>query len=125
MEIENLDLEKVKEVIVNWAREKPFITKIYLFGSRVAGFSKKTREAVRPDSDLDIAIEFDRISAEEDYLTTWTAEKKIWRKELLTLLGISKENHLSLNRYHPEETPEIHRYLKEGSTLIYSSSAIK
>jgi predicted nucleotidyltransferase len=85
MIIESLDLEKAKSVIVDWAKSKTFITKVYLFGSRVSGTSKKTGMPVRPDSDLDIAIEFNNFSRTEDSFTTWTFESSKWHKELLNL----------------------------------------
>lgn len=121
MRIEELDLDSAKEIIIKWAKDKPFITKVYLFGSRVTGVSKKTDRPVRADSDLDIAIEFNAISKEEDTFTTWISEGENWRKELLCLLGFSKKEHLSLDWYHPKETPNINQYIKDGSILIYFS----
>lgn len=123
MEIENLDLDRAKKIIIDWAKEKPFITKIYLFGSRVTGISKKTGKTVSADSDLDVAIEFEKISTDENCLTTWTADSKTWHKELLGLLGFSKDEHLDLERYDPNETPHMDQYLKDSSILLYSSTS--
>jgi len=121
MRIEKLDLEKAKEIIIKWAKSKPFITKVHLFGSRISGISKKTGEPVKPDSDLDVAIEFNSVFKNEDPFTTWIADGKEWHKELLDLLGFSKDEHLDLERYHPTETPHLDGYLKDNSILIYSS----
>ena len=119
--MDDINLDKAKEIIIAWAKAKPFITKVYLFGSRVAGISKKTGEAVRPDSDLDVAIEFDKFSDKEDPFTTWIFEKKNWHKELLDLLGFSKNEQLHLECHRAGETPQVAQYLKDSSLLIYSN----
>lgn len=121
MKIEELNLGKAKSIIIKWAQAKPFITKVYLFGSRITSNSKKTGMPVRPDSDLDVALEFTRISQDEDYLTTWTCESKKWHKELLVLLGFASDKDLDLERLHETETPHVAQYIKEGSELIYTS----
>ena len=119
MQIENLDLEKAKEIIIKWSEAKPFITRVHLFGSRVSGVSRKTGKAVRPDSDLDIAIEFTPFR-NEDYLTTWIFEKEKWHKELLGLLGFLKDEHLDLEHYN-HNTTHVAKYLKDNSIVIYTS----
>ncbi len=121
MKIEDLDLKKAKNIIIKWAQAKPFITQVYLFGSRITGNSKKTGLSIRPDSDLDVALEFLRISQEEDLLTTWTCEAKTWHKELLGLLGFANEKDLHLEWLYKIETPRVAQYIKEGSELIYTS----
>lgn len=116
-----LNLGKAKNIIIKWAQAKPFITKVYLFGSRITGNSKKTGMPVRPDSDLDVALEFTKISQGEDYLTTWVCESRKWHKELLGLLGFESDKDLDLERFHETETPHIVQYIKEGSELVYIS----
>ena len=118
--MDNINLDKAKEIIIKWAKAKPFITKVYLFGSRVTGISKKTGKAVRPDSDLDIAIEFDGFSDKEDSFTTWIFEKRNWRKELLNLLDFLKDEQLHLECHRASETPHVGQYLKDSSLFIYS-----
>ena len=113
------NLEKVRQIIVGWARTNNHITKVYIFGSRVSGFSKKTGQPVRADSDLDVAVEFDKFDEDDDCLTTWVCEADKWRKELSEKLNLPKEIKLSLDRHHPTETPHVHKYLKDGSILIY------
>ena len=119
MKIEEFDLSRAKEIIIRWAASKLFITKVYLFGSRITGINRKTGELVRPDSDLDVAIEFDNVYETEDAFTTWIADGKKWHKELLTLLCFSKYDDLDLERCHPTETPHIVEYIKKDSLLIY------
>ena len=121
MKIEELDLRKAKSIIIKWFQSKPFITKVYLFGSRITGKSKNTGMPVKLDSDLDVAIELTRISQEEDLLTTWTCEGKKWHKELLDLLGFTNDKDLDLERLCETETPHVVQYIKEGSGLIYTS----
>jgi len=119
MKIESFNLEKAKEIIIEWAKTKEFITKVYIFGSRISGYSKKTGAPVRLDSDLDIAIEFNQINENEDCFTSWVCEAKKWHKELLGLLGFIKEEHLDLEWYHPEETPHMHQFIRDNSIIIY------
>ena len=125
MRIEKLGLDKAKEIIIKWAKGKPFITKVYLYGSRITGISKKTGQPVRPNSDLDVAIEFDKVREREDLLTTWVSDGKRWHDELLSLLGFSEDEHLDLEWHHPGKTHHITKYLKDGSTVIYSSDPQK
>ena len=120
MKIEELNIGKAEGIIIDWAKNKPFITKVYLFGSRISGKSHKTGENFRPDSDLDVAIEFDPIGNDENALTTWTADAKKWKSELLNLLGFSREQDLHLEWYHPEETPRLREYLNAGNRIIYN-----
>jgi len=123
MKIEELDLEVAKEIITNWAKSKNFITKVYLFGSRIAGVTKEGKP-VRSDSDLDVAVEFIPFPG-EDFLTTWVGEVCKWRKELLTLLGFSKKEHLDLQHHHMQTTPHVAEYIKQNSIIIYSSDSNK
>ena len=125
MRIEELDLDKAKEIIIKWAEGKPFITKVYLYGSRITGISKKTGQPVRPDSDLDVAIEFDEVREVEDFLTTWFFNGEKWHKELLNLLGFSKDEHLDLEWCHPTETKHVAEYIESGSIVIYSTNPEK
>ena len=125
MRIENLDLDKAKEIITKWAKGKPFITRVYLFGSRITGISKKTGQPVRPDSDLDVAIEFDKVREGQDLFTTWFFNEEKWHKELLNLLGFSKDEHLDLEWYHPTETEHVAEYIESGSIVIYSTNPEK
>ena len=97
----------------------PFINKVYLFGSRVTGVTKDGKP-VRPDSDLDVAVEFTIFPGDSDFLTTWTFESRKWHSELLSLLGFSKKEHLDLQRHHPTETSHVADYIKQGSIVIYS-----
>lgn len=119
MRIEELDLDEAKEIIIEWAKQKPFITKVHLFGSRISGKSKKTGKAARPDSDLDVAIEFEPFP-KEDRLTTWVCEGKKWHSELINLLGFTEDKHLDLESYHPQETSHVAKYLEECSLIIYT-----
>lgn len=86
--------------------------------------AKKTGKAVRPYSDLDVAIEFNGFSDKEDSFTTWIFEKRNWRKELLDLLDFSKDEQLHLECNRIGETPHVAQYLKDGLLLIYSNDII-
>lgn len=125
MRVEELDLAKAKEIIRKWAKGKPFITKVYLYGSRITGISKKTGQLVRPDSDLDVAIEFAKVRETESLLNTWFFEGEKWHKELVKLLGFSKDEHLDLEWCHPTETEHVAEYIESGSIVIYSTNPEK
>ncbi|MFZ5800950.1 MAG: hypothetical protein ACOY3D_06215, partial [Candidatus Omnitrophota bacterium] len=80
------------------------------------GISKRTGKAVRPDSDLDVAIEFEAFP-HEDRFTTWIGESSKWKKELLGFLGFENEKHLDLQSYYG---PYVTQYVKDGSIIIYT-----
>jgi len=119
MNIEELDLEKAKEIIISWAKSKQFITRVYIFGSRVSGISKKTGKPVRPDSDLDVAIDFEPFR-NEDQFTTWIADSSEWSKELAKLLGFTKDEYLDLQHCNASH---VAKYLEDSSVIIYTKES--
>ena len=87
---------------------------MYIFGSRWRGYSKNG-QPVRPDSDLDVALEFDKLPVDENCLTTWCGEADKWKNELSEILELKDEVKLDLT------WPGLHvyQYLKDSSKLIY------
>ncbi len=120
MKIEELDLEKAKEIIASWAKGRDFISRVHLFGSRLSGYSKKTGEPVRLDSDLDIAIEFDHSLGGEECFQMWMVDSDEWKEELLKLLEFEKTEYLDLQWYHPDMTEHVHQYLKDDSIVCFN-----
>ncbi|MFA5062837.1 MAG: nucleotidyltransferase domain-containing protein [Candidatus Omnitrophota bacterium] len=120
MNLDSFDIERVKEAIKQWAKERPFIKKVYLFGSRVTGIRKDGRP-VGQDSDLDVALQFDPFPGDSNLLTTWVGESKKWHEELLARLQFKDAQGLDLQRYDPVETPHVADYIKKGSVVIYDS----
>lgn len=107
-----MEIPQIGDVVSNWARGKPLIKRVYLFGSRVRGDHK-------PTSDLDIAVELDRSaftgSDETGGLATWMFESEAWRNELKVLIPLE----IQLVRYHPAQTPTVNRGIGRSSQLIY------
>ena len=118
--MENLDLNRVREIIIQWAKERPFIKKVYLFGSRVTGIRQDGRP-VGQDSDLDVAVQFDVFPGDSSLLTTWVGESDKWHEELRVRLGFEDSKSLDLQRYDLKETPHVAEYVEKGSVLIYDS----
>ncbi len=125
MMVEIFDLEQAKKIIIKWAKTNKHIKKVYVFGSRLADCSKKTGQPVRPDSDLDVAVEFDKFCGDDNCLTTWLSEADEWRKELSEKLNLGNKIKLSLEWYHPTETPYVHNYLQDSSEVIYERDTPK
>lgn len=125
MTVENFNLRQAKEIIAQWAKSNIHITKVYVFGSRQSGYSKKTGQSVRPDSDLDVAVEFDKLDTDDNCLTTWLNEADEWRKELSNRLNLGNEIKLHLEWYHSTETPTLHSYLQDSSEVIYERDTPK
>lgn len=70
-----LDLEDAKHALRFWAEGKPFVRRLWIFGSRAKGMQS-------PKSDLDVAVDFDPVGNDEDCVTTWTFEGERWTEEL-------------------------------------------
>jgi len=100
----------MRRKIIVWARSKPFIKKVYLYGSFVKGARKK-------DSDLDIAIEHEKFLKDDDEFTTYFFEKSKWKEDL--------EKNLHFPRVHLEwaKSEHVGRYITQESTLIYEKDS--
>lgn len=107
-----MEVSEVAKVISAWAREKPLIKRIHLFGSRVRGDH-------RPDSDIDIAVELDpdvfQGVDESGGLATWMFEAKGWKRELEEFIYLK----IQLERYHVDQTPTIGKALAQSSQIVY------
>ena len=102
------ELEQAKQVLQSWAATKPFVRRLWIYGSRAKGLQ-------RPESDLDVAIEFDPNDG-ENCLTTWTFEGDSWQKELQQSLPWR----LQLEWYDPGgSTARIENGIRDGGILVY------
>jgi len=70
---------QLKRKLATWARTKPDVIALYVFGSRAAG-------TARPDSDLDLVFEIDDRHETQD--TVLIANSPRWRRELEKLTGL-------------------------------------
>ncbi len=91
--------------IREWAASKPTVKRLWVFGSRLRGTQK-------PASDLDICIEIDPLSTDEEAQIVWTDEKEGWLRELALLTPYK----IHLEMYG---TPKVSEYIENCSMLIY------
>lgn len=103
------ELERAVGIIVEWVGRQPLIRRVFIYGSRVRGTQ-------RPDSDLDVALEFDRGTYDGNCLATWICKAKSWRAELQPKLPWT----LHLEWHDPSGgTPHVAQGLEESSMLVY------
>lgn len=107
-------LEDAVAILKSWAIERPFVRRIFVYGSRARGNHSTV-------SDLDVAIEFDPVEGDWNCLTTWVYEAKKWRKELQSLLPWPL--HLEWND-SGGETPHVAAGLRESSILVYEREGL-
>jgi predicted nucleotidyltransferase len=104
-----MDINTIKRKLSEWARSEPLINKVYIFGSRA-------REDYREDSDLDMAIEINKLSYDEEVLATWINEKDRLERRLLTLFPSLK---LQIELLDNEQTPTVLSGIKRSVILVY------
>jgi predicted nucleotidyltransferase len=73
------ELRPAAQAWVGWATTKPFIRRLWIFGSRARGQG-------RPDSDLNVAVEIDPVGTDENAYTSFVHDAGNWRAELQPLL---------------------------------------
>jgi predicted nucleotidyltransferase len=106
------ELEGIKQTLRSWGEARSFVRRLWIYGSRA-------RALHRPDSDLDVAIEFDPNEG-ENCLTTWTFQGDAWEKELQQSLPLR----LQLEWYDPDgSTPRIESGIRDGGILVYRRAA--
>lgn len=95
-----MELSQIARLVSWWARGKPLVKRVYLFGSRVRGDHG-------PDSDVDIAVELDpavfRGVDESGGLATWMFETKEWKEELEKLIPL-KVNSSAITRIRRQQS---------------------
>lgn len=110
-----MDVPQISELLASWARGKPLVKRLYIFGSRARGDH-------RTDSDIDIAVELDPAvfqgSDESGGLATWMFETKAWKAEIEKLLPFP----VQLERFREEQTPTIRKGLAQSSHLVYEKA---
>jgi uncharacterized protein len=71
-------LFEVATALKEWARGKPDIQRVWIYGSRLRGTQ-------RPDSDLDLSIEIGPFETDSDMQLRWMDEVKGWRAQLQSI----------------------------------------
>ncbi len=103
-----MDLAQLKLIVGHWAADEPLIRKAYIFGSRAKGTE-------RSDSDLDVAVEVDRLAGDANDLATWLFEKD----ELSSRLQSRVPCELQLELFDPNNTPHVVGGVRDGGVLVY------
>ena len=105
-----MKIDKLTRTLRLWAGGKPFIRRVFLFGSRAKGTYGK-------DSDLDIAIEFDKFENDSNHLATWLSESGAWKKEIESLIPNIK---IDFQWHDPSGSTEvIDKGIKDCSLIVY------
>ena len=99
-------LEGVASLVRTWAKTKPKVHRVFLFGSTLKG---------KPDpSDLDLAVEY--TVGDEGYAVAGIIlDLKPWTRELERAIG----RKVDLDLAHPKGAPTVWGYLCEGCALVF------
>ena len=110
-------LDALSADVAAWAKKKPLLKRVWLFGSRV-------RQDFRLDSDLDIAIELDVNAAEgsdeSGGIALWMFDKDGWKEELQAISPYE----VQLEQYLEDQTPTIKCALERSSQLVYEKPSV-
>jgi len=102
-----MNIKDLNEIIHKWASDLDFRIKVYLFGSRLKGTH-------RPDSDLDLAIEF--LDSWHDAALLWFDYHEQWQRELSKIIGLKV--HLEL---YDKGNQSIRAYVNGKAVIIFES----
>jgi len=104
-----MELPFIQSIVAEWAASQSLIRRAWLYGSRVRGTH-------RIDSDIDVAVEVDRLPQDD---TEWGTF--MWVSDgLLQSLELALPLQVDLQFYGGSiETPTIHSGLEHSSILAY------
>ncbi|MBU2984998.1 nucleotidyltransferase domain-containing protein [Saccharophagus degradans] len=103
-----MEVEEIKIVLRAWSEKNSIVRKTYLFGSRA-------RKDFRADSDIDIAVQLNKLPQDGSEYSTWMFSADELKKSLGSLLPFE----LQLEWYCPNSTPTVHKGIMESSILVY------
>lgn len=106
-----MEFEEIKAALIKWAQTESIVTKVYIFGSRLKGTH-------RPDSDLDVAIELQKLPGDETVTATWICEAGRLENSIRSYVPYA----VDLQAYNDKETPHLRAYLEEASLLVYEAN---
>lgn len=103
-----MDINEIKKIISIWAQNETLVRKAYIFGSRA-------RDDYREDSDIDVAVEINKLPGDENSLATWVFESEKLQKDLSELLPYK----LQLEYLDDSKTPHVLAGIKQSNILVY------
>lgn len=103
-----MNAEGLSQIVTPWAAGLNYRIRIYFFGSRLHGTH-------RPDSDLDLAIEFIELWCDTTLL--WFDFHDLWQNKLSAMTGLNV--HLEL---YDGKNKNIRKYIKEKAAIIFESA---
>ena len=106
-----MEHKNIIETVNLWASQLPFKVRVYFFGSYYKGTAK-------PDSDLDLAVEF--LENHVNAFLLWFDVHEKWQKELSRRFGVP----VQLELYEGDKTPHLKKYLQEDSLIIYEPDSL-
>jgi len=104
-----MDIKRLSQIVTPWGVGLNYRIRIYFFGSRL-------KETHRPDSDLDLAIEF--LDPWVDTSLAWFDYHEQWERELSHRAGLNIDLQL-----YDIENENVRLYVKEKLTIIFESPA--
>ena len=100
-------LKKLKTSLCEWVKDKPFIKKVYIYGSYARGCDHP--------NDIDVAIEIN--SGLETSFTTWFFKREELREDLQKK---SNKYNFHLEHYDENTSSNVKQGLEQGNILVYS-----
>lgn len=128
---ETVDREKLNRIVAKWAKEVDFPLRVYLFGSRLTGWSIHQNRPAKPGSDLDLAIQHFGAFKDSAAHLFWILDQVPHKTRLAELLKREFNYHeyrtdcdasaYQIEWYHPDYCEDLRSHLNAGSLLIYDS----
>jgi predicted nucleotidyltransferase len=99
-------VEAVRSDLAAWAEKQPGLRRLWIYGSRAQGTH-------RPDSDLDVAFEIDRLP-DVAVMEFFERTRPRWRDELSQLSGLSVHLEPSIG-----DASNVAAYVAHSGVLVY------
>jgi predicted nucleotidyltransferase len=100
-------LDALRTALAAWAPQQPSLRRLWIYGSRVKG-------SHRPDSDLDVAFEIDRLSDEHAVDEFQEITLPTWRNDLTRLTGLPIHLEPSVG-----DATAVTGYVSDSGMLVY------
>jgi predicted nucleotidyltransferase len=104
-------IEAMRSELGAWARRQPGLRRLWIYGSRAQGTH-------RPDSDLDIAFEIDRLPDSAAAAEFLERTRPAWRAELSQLSGLLVHLEPSVG-----DASDVAGYVADSGVLVYDRDA--